>query len=154
MISSSEDIRNSIQGRRDKIIKLLDEIIKLQTGQEVNSSKMSCSKNEELCRQSLEKLYGKPFPSVRPDWLVNPKTGKNLELDCYNEELGIALNYYGEQHYRFPNRYHNTLEEYQRQIARDEFRMKMCEIAGIYYIVVPYDIPRDRIEEFIKWPTY
>ena len=30
-------------------------------------------------------------------------TGKSLELDCYNVEYGVALEYNGIQHYKFPN---------------------------------------------------
>jgi len=48
-------------------------------------------KTEEKCRNILRKIYGVDFPSARPDFLKNPVSGKNLELDCYNEKLKLAL---------------------------------------------------------------
>jgi hypothetical protein len=44
---------------------------------------------------TLEILTGYRFKSVRPGWLENPLTGRNLELDCYNEYLKLALEYNG-----------------------------------------------------------
>ena len=63
----------------------------------------SYSKGETECRKVLESIFGKPFPSSRPDFLRNPVTGgiHNLELDCYNHELGLAVEYNGIQHYKF-----------------------------------------------------
>ena len=57
------------------------------------------SKKQKLCNDILEEYYNKHFFSVRPNWLKNYETGYNLELDCYNDELKVALEYNGEQHY-------------------------------------------------------
>jgi hypothetical protein len=32
---------------------------------------------------------------VRPDFLKNPATGRNLEIDCFNNQLKIGLEYQG-----------------------------------------------------------
>ena len=56
-------------------------------------------KNEEYCREIFEDITGKKFPKERPDWLVNDKTGKKLELDGYCEELKLAFEYDGKQHF-------------------------------------------------------
>lgn len=56
-------------------------------------------KSEGIVRAVLEELFGVTFPSTRDvEWLRNPRTGRNLEFDCYNESLGIALEHNGEQH--------------------------------------------------------
>lgn len=52
-------------------------------------------KMQGICKRLIEALTGREFHSVRPSWLRNPLTGKNLELDAYNEDLGIALEYNG-----------------------------------------------------------
>lgn len=52
-------------------------------------------KMERICKITLEILTGYRFESVRPDWLRNPLTGRNLELDCYNDTLKLALEYNG-----------------------------------------------------------
>jgi predicted nucleic acid-binding Zn-ribbon protein len=54
---------------------------------------------ERWTREVLEELFGTKFPSIRPDWLINPETGRKLEVDCYSEELGLGLEYQGTQHY-------------------------------------------------------
>ena len=62
---------------------------------------MPGNKNEEQCREILQRLTGKKFNSVRPDFLKNPETNRNLELDMYCEEMNVAFEYNGCQHYHF-----------------------------------------------------
>ena len=56
-------------------------------------------KHEEESRTIIENIYNKQFPKGRYTFLINPETDKNLELDGYNEELKIAFEYQGRQHY-------------------------------------------------------
>ena len=129
--------------------KLIDEkIIKLCKMEKKTALE---SRGEALCRNILEKSFGKPFPSARPDFLLNPETNKNLELDCFNEELGLALEYNGAQHYDFPNKFHKTLAEHEAQRRRDHMKKEVCEAAGIYLITVPYRIPHHKLPKFIEY---
>jgi hypothetical protein len=52
---------------------------------------------EVYVRAILEETFGKPFPSVQPDWLMGEK-GRALELDGYCEELALAFEYQGPHH--------------------------------------------------------
>jgi hypothetical protein len=45
---------------------------------------------EELTRQLMEYITGKPFDKVRPKWLLSPK-GNPMELDGFNVELQLAF---------------------------------------------------------------
>lgn len=106
------------------------------------------SKAEEECRKILAKLFRVPFPSCRPDFLKNPRTGRNLELDCYNEDLKLALEYNGPQHYN--NKVYNMSEEdYIKLLQRDVFKKKKCAYLGIDLIIVPYRVKFSCLEEFI-----
>ncbi len=107
------------------------------------------STGETICRRVLEDLYQKPYPVSRPDFLRNPETGRNLELDGYCEELGIAFEYQGEQHYKFPNIFHQNEADFISQIRRDKYKAKACELAGVYLIPVPYNIPYQDIRQYI-----
>lgn len=107
------------------------------------------SKGEEILRRTLETYYSKPFPKKRPLWLRNPDTGSCLELDCYNEELGIAGEYQGIQHYEYPNVFHRSREEFIAQLRRDEAKINLCDQNGIYLIRVPHHVPMAEIPQFV-----
>ena len=49
----------------------------------------SQGKFEKICRGFFEEIFQNNFPKKRPNWLVNSR-GNQMELDGYNEELGIA----------------------------------------------------------------
>lgn len=104
----------------------------------IDLSKMTkddASKGEFVCRQTLEYIYGKPFPKAYPDWLINPKTGRKLELDGYNEELGIAFEYHGAQHYQ-ADHYFNRNGNYADQVNRDITKVDLCDDNGVYLITI------------------
>jgi hypothetical protein len=108
------------------------------------------SRGEKILREVLEEIYGVPFPTVRPDFLKNPETGCNLELDCYNDELRIAGEYNGEQHYVFPNYFHgNDIDKFKSLLGRDKFKFKTCRKLDIYLIIVPYTVPLRDIKQFV-----
>lgn len=95
-------------------------------------------KTEVRCREILKKVFNRHFESVRPDFLKNPRTNRNLELDMYNHYLRFAVEYNGEQHYHFPNHYHKDKREYEKQIERDLVKKRLCLENGIDLLCVPY----------------
>jgi hypothetical protein len=97
----------------------------------------------------MEEIYGVPFGKVRPDFLKNPETGRNLELDCYNEDLKIAVEYSGITHYQYPNWTGQSFEEFIQGIRRDMFKVEACDRNGVYLITVPYNVPEHLIKEYI-----
>jgi len=111
------------------------------------------SRKEELCRRIIEEIYQKPFSKIRPDFLKNPETGYNLELDCYNEDLKLALEYNGIQHYVYPNFTNSSYEEFVDQLRRDIYKAERCEQEGIYLITVPYTIPEHMLRAYIEYYT-
>lgn len=109
------------------------------------------SKGESHMKWCLESIYGKPFNKVRPSWLVNPKTGRRLELDCYNEELNIAGEYNGIQHYKYtPPIFHKTEEDFEEQKYRDKIKRGICRIHNVKLITVPYTVKEKHMLGFIK----
>lgn len=114
-----------------------------------NSEIISKWKSENDCCLILQDIYGKPFKSARPSWLKNPETNGILELDCYNEDLKIAVEYNGVQHYKFPNPFHKTYEEFIAQVRRDEYKVNRCDQQGVYLISVPYTVPKDKLRDYI-----
>lgn len=108
---------------------------------------------ERIACQAASEIYGVPFTSVWPDFLKNPETNRNLEIDCYNHDLKIGVEYNGPQHYVFPNHYMQSHEydKFEKQLRRDQFKVEMCDRLGIYLITVPYTVPNDRIKDYIDY---
>src|SRR5690348_15127910 len=46
---------------------------------------------ETRVRYIVERMFGMKFPKMKPKWLVNPKTGKCLEIDCYCESRRLGF---------------------------------------------------------------
>lgn len=94
-------------------------------------------KNEKRCRAILEKIYGCDFPTVRPSWLKNPATKRNLELDCYNHDLRIGLEYSPDSSHTTVGSFHKTKESLIYQIRKDQWKANQCKKLGITLITVP-----------------
>ena len=115
----------------------------------MSSNLKSKWKYQNVCCKTLEDIYKKPFTSSRPTWLKNPETGGILEIDCYNDELKIGVEYNGIQHYKYPNVFHKTYDEFIKQVRRDQYKHKKCDEHGVYLITVPYNVPQEKIRDYI-----
>lgn len=135
----------------DHILKMQADISLEEALQNASSEKKvpAESRGEAICRKVIEEIYMKKFPSTRPDFLKNPETGYNLELDGYCEELQIAFEYNGVQHYVFPNFAHRSENDFMKQVRRDQYKIEACNSSGIYLISVPYNIPHNQIRDYI-----
>jgi len=142
----------TIDEDEEKIIEVLKPTPMLTGGDIIKNvvpSGKFVSRGEKMCCEIMSKIYGKPFTTVRPPWLKNPETKRNLELDCYNQDLKIAVEYNGIQHYEWPNFTNQSREEFQNQVRRDELKVRLCDHYGVYLITVPYTVKLDQIEDYI-----
>lgn len=91
-----------------------------------------CSKRicERITRYCFEKIFNVKFESIRPSFLENPKTGRNLELDGFNSDLNIAFEYNGQQHYK-----DNTLFS---RSQNDTLKMQLCKDNNIKLYVIKF----------------
>lgn len=108
------------------------------------------SKGELECKRAIEKLLNKSFNKIRPDFLKNDVTGKNLELDLYNSELNLCVEMNGRQHYEYVPYFHRNYEAFLNQRYRDEMKKNKCRENGVKFIEVPYTIKTEDIEKYIK----
>lgn len=109
------------------------------------------SKGELECRRVLQKLFNKPFNSCRPDFLRNPVTGgrHNLEIDCYDDELKLGVEYSGVQHYKYVHYFHKNKEAFRNQGYRDELKRRICRDNRVNLIEVPYTVKLGDIEKYL-----
>ena len=85
-----------------------------------------------MCRELMQRWFpdsGAVY-NHRPDWLKNPETGRNLELDIYYPELKLAVEFNGSQH------------KFLLQRRKDWFKNKQCSERGILMLSVyhPMDL--------------
>jgi len=109
------------------------------------------SKGELECRRVLNKIFNKPFNKERPSFLNNPVTGGNynLELDCYDPQLKLAVEYNGIQHYQYNKFFHRNKEHFLNQKYRDDMKRRICKDYNITLIEVPYTIKVENIESYL-----
>ena len=110
------------------------------------------SKGELECRRVLQKLFRKSFDKDRPDFLRNPVTGGNfnLELDCYDPEMKLGVEYQGEQHYKYIPFFHRNKDAFTNQKYRDDLKRRLCKDEGVVLIEVPHVISINNIEGYLK----
>lgn len=109
-----------------------------------------CSRgvSERHCQEILTDLLGKSFKKVRMiPWPGGPGL---LELDLYNEDLKLALEYQGIQHYKYFPLFHKTEEEFALVQERDAFKKQWCLDNSITLFEVPYNIKFNDRREYIS----
>ena len=109
------------------------------------------SKGEIECRRVLQKIFNRRFEKARPDFLRNPVTGNsfNLELDCFNFDIRLAVEYQGCQHYKYTPFFHKNNEAFLNQKYRDYIKKQMCKDNNITLIEVPYTVKINDIEKYL-----
>jgi hypothetical protein len=110
---------------------------------------------EKKVRNILEVMFNEKFPNVRPKWLINPKTGRRLEIDCYCESLRLAVEFSGSQHYEFTPYYHkNGFQDFVDMKERDLMKAVMIRQRGVDLIIIPYTVKEDDLETYILEQVY
>lgn len=147
-------VREAIQ--KDKATNAATKRAEQQTGPR-RPKQARVNKSEEKCRSIFERLFQCRFPTQRPEFLVNPVTGKNLELDGYCADIktplgfGLAFEYDGIQHSKFRSYFHKKgPKEFIYQQKRDTWKDLKCRAVGVVLIRIPHFVPPEGIESYIK----
>ena len=106
---------------------------------------------EDMVAKTVEDIYPNKFRRpMRPNWLRNPKTGWPLELDFYSKSLKIAIEVNGRQHYEYSPPFHKTEKDLKYTKWKDEFKARKCKEMGVFLIIIPYTIPPDDLDGFVR----
>lgn len=108
---------------------------------------MNGSLGEAITRATLAELFPEHvFVKTRAlPWLGG------LELDCYNEDLQLAVEYQGIQHYEYVPHFHvGDIANFHAQCARDERKRIAVEEAFVALVEVPYTVKPTRIRAYVR----
>lgn len=106
--------------------------------------------SESICRGYFERIFHSEFPKAYPTWLKNPATGGQMHLDGYNEDLKVAFEYNGPQHYKMYPKYHKSHQDFVHQLELDKIKAELCEKKDITLISVPYWLDYDQFPDYIN----
>ena len=101
--------------------------------------------SEKLVRIAFEAIFRKGFPNSRPYFLKSEK-GRNLELDGYCEELSLAFEFDGSQHFK-KTRFQGSEKALEDIRLRDIEKNELCANQGVTLIRINYkddfrDVPK------------
>ncbi len=89
---------------------------------------------ERQCKTAVEQVFRVPFRKIRIKELHGVGGGP-LELDMYNDELKLALEHNGLQHYE-PQANRGGRRAFERQVEHDRRRREYCQKSGITLVEV------------------
>ena len=107
---------------------------------------------EKKMRRICEQLfYPLKFPSIHPEWLIDPNTGKRVEIDLYSYILNLVIECQRYQHYKWVKHFHQTYKEFEFMKERDIFKAAILRRRKIKLLYVPSIkiLPDELLEEFL-----
>ena len=116
----------------------------------IRSKRVKFSREEKVRRICEQIFFPLKFPSVRPEWLINHKTGKRMEIDLYNYNLNLAIECQGLQHYQYVKHF-QTYKEWLAMKDRDILKAAILRKRKIRLLYVPSikKLPDELLEEFL-----
>lgn len=106
--------------------------------------KCNISISEEICRVYFETIFNKKFPCLRPDWCLNPLTNYKLELDGYCEELNIAFEHNGADHFNNSGRFNPGI------LYRDEKKKELCEKNNTKLFIINELFQKTKLDDLLN----
>ena len=115
-------------------------------------------RTQNYCRIILEQLLDTKFKQlkisiselavIKETFNFVPK--RPFEIDGYSEELNLAFEYNGEQHYRFIPLWHNSRARLFEQQERDKMKQSWCQEKNIHLIIIPHWEAKKELQGFIE----
>ena len=75
----------------------------------------------------------------------NRKILNGLELDVYIPSINLAIEFNGQQHYRFTRNFHKNKDGFDDQLKRDKIKKHLCETKGINLLIISHIHPSEKL---------
>jgi len=92
---------------------------------------------EKMVRAIMEATYQRSFPQTRPDFLSDLQ----MHLDGFNEELHLAFEHHGRQHYELNKKFHKSQQDLQEQneLPRSKLRgIKEHQLISVQLLILRF----------------
>ena len=103
---------------------------------------------EQKLEEYIKPLFKYIFKrNVRPNWLINPKTNRKLELDLYSEEGKIAFELNSKYHH-----HPKYMDKNRKEL--DELKIQLCKLNRVRLIIVELaSIKTKSSKQFVHYLT-
>ena len=82
-------------------------------------------------------------------WLKGKNQRSCLRVDAHYKEHNLIIEYNGEQHYKYPNFYHKTKEDFLKQQQSDLAKLEYCKNNNIKLLVIPFS-KKDTLDSYLQ----
>lgn len=123
------------------------------TGYDVfNDDKRKRSKYHVRARNLLKEIYNsyRILEEVKLPGSTELHRKSVLYLDFYIPSIRLAIEVHGEQHYEYNPFFHKSKADFLKSLARDDDKIKWCELNNIDIIVLKYSESEDEWRNRIK----
>jgi len=72
------------------------------------------------------------------EWLVNPKTNRQMRMDFYIPSINTCIEYQGMQHYKHTHWFHKDDYAFEQSIYRDNIKKQLCEENNVRLVYITY----------------
>lgn len=98
-------------------------------------------------RELLHSLF--PFYTISEELLL-PGVETRLYLDLYIQQLRLAVEANGSQHYNYNYHFFASAKDFRLAQQRDRLKREWCELNNIDLVELPYNESREQWRERIK----
>lgn len=110
------------------------------------------SDGEMILCEIVEEIIESPVEiNVRPNFLKNPKTGRNLEYDLFSRKYKFAGEYSGDFHYNEKAFYNKNRTSFEGVKYRDRLKKELSMQNGIFLFCVPWTVDCGKKDINGKW---
>ena len=77
------------------------------------------------------------------DWMEG-----RTRYDFFIPDLGLIIEFHGQQHYEYTTHFYNSIEEWQAAKSRDNKKLELALSNGLNYLIIPYNF-QNRLKEIL-----
>jgi hypothetical protein len=116
----------------------------------IRSKRVKFSREEKVRRICEQLFYPLKFPSIHPNWLINHRTGKRMEIDLHNHNLNLAIEVIGQQHNIWIKHF-QTYKEWLAMKEQDVLKAAILRKRKIRLLYVPSikKLPDECLESYL-----